>query len=278
MGFSGNGSIIVNTYSIAPVGHVDITFYSGPNGTGTDLGTYGLNYEVPAGGSGAAGGWYKEDSFLTQQQASGGVTRSSATNANLNKINSTISYLNQQVGEDGQFGSQGYYLLGNNCVDGVSEVLNMLGLPDNTASYMAASTLGVYLYARATATSAYIPFMQTNLQGSSITAGVRTAGQLLSWFGNTVDSVVTTALSLVTASGTDSNDMPTGVVAGQITVTVNPSNHSATVTYDDSSNVQIFDQNGNPLSGTPEDLGFPSDLVDDMISALGSLQDDFPLD
>jgi hypothetical protein len=263
------GSFVVNTYSIG-TGHVDITLYSEQNGQGSVLGTYGLNVTgIPNGSGPTDGGWFEESDALANALSTGNIQyQSPPQNVLFSIVSSTNSWLASQSASNGQLGSPGYFVVGNNCVDGLSEVLAKLFVNENVSNYMKPSSLAVYAYALAISTKMTIP---TPIGGVQVQANPlqfywNTGGQVASLIGQ----VIGQGLVMVGATPPPAGETEPTVTAAQITVTVSSSSHTATITYANPNDPYMYDQNGN-LIGSGTDIGLSSDIINALIADLQSL-------
>ena len=142
----------VNQYDNGLTGHVDIAV-----STNLASRTYGLNYSQLSNGQ-YTGGWFNEDNVLSSMKANGHLYYQSRFQPESNDLeNSVMNWLNTQVRASTQVGSPGYALSGNNCVDGVNQVLGRFDVPGPAVSYMKANTTAVYQYAMIRQFGSHIP-------------------------------------------------------------------------------------------------------------------------
>jgi hypothetical protein len=151
-----------------------------------------------------------------------------------------------------------------------------MGANDNVADYMKPSTLGVYAYAAATKTAIPIPTSvgTVNVETNPYKVVVSYAAHIEEYVAQAGSGLVSWFASLVGAQSQDDNGVPQDISAGQIVVTLNPSTHVATVTYN-TTDVLIYDNNGNYVS-TGANFGLPPDLVDAMNADIADMYGDFP--
>lgn len=269
---AGNYELIVNQYTNGATGHVDVTLTEGAPNPSIVAGFNAHGF--PMQNSTLQSGWFDESSYQAQMQSEGYFFNKQVISISLKQYITLSNYLkNQMAATKNMTLSAGYGLLGNNCVDGIQNLLNMAGINGHTVDFMKPNLTSVYMYAAIQKGTYFVPAPLSPGGSIPFHSLISLTGALTGYVGTGADYVINSAFGLTGATGTQQTGVPYLPPTGVIVVTANKATHTLSIDYSQAQNISLYDNNGNVIGTSPitGQTYLPQDIANEMLNELDTI-------